>query len=209
MIVSLSEMKTYLGINLSDDDTFLTGQLQYIQEVVETYCRRKFEAANYTQTLYPRDYYGQWTGSVMLFMYPLISVTSVTKDDDLISSDDYRFHKPTATLISDLSLVGSDSTAVVYRAGYESGDMPAIIKNVIYSLVEERYNKRTSGVALNFGSDVQRISIPGAISIDFDYSLSNNDRSTPFGSVLGSQTNMLDFFRSERAIQPGTLEFIS
>lgn len=211
MIVSLSEMKEFLSIpsGITDHDTFLTNQLTYVQEIVENYCRRKFEAANYTQKFYPRQYYGLGTSQLMLAMYPIISVTSVTKDSSLVDSADYHFHKPSGTLFWNSGLVGSDFTEIVYRAGFESADMPATLKNVIYSIVEERYNKKNTGVALNFGSDVQRISIPGAISIDFDYSLSNNDRSTPFGSVLGSQTNILDFYRSERAIQPGTIEFVT
>ena len=73
----------------------------------------------------------------------------------------------------------------------------------------ERYNKKSSGVDLNFGSDVQRVSIPGAISIDFDYSLSNNERKSAYGVILGSNSNILDDWRSERSvIGSGKLEYV-
>ena len=78
--------------------------------------------------------------------------------------------------------------------------MPTTIQYVVKAIVEERYNKKLSGVSLNFGSDVQRISIPGTISIDFDYTLTSNDRVNAFGNLLGSYLNLLDFYRSERAI---------
>ena len=85
--------------------------------------------------------------------------------------------------------------------------MPLTLKSAIKSIVATRYNKYVAGVGLNFGSDVQRISIPGAISIDFDYTLQNNERKTAFGALLGDQINVIDYFRSERAvIGSGTIE---
>jgi hypothetical protein len=93
---------------------------------------------------------------------------------------------------------GAEETVILYDAGYET--LPSTIQSVLDSVVQERYNKNTSGVDLNFGSDVQRISIPGAISIDFDYSLNNNDRKSAFGVILGANLNILDPYRSERAI---------
>jgi len=67
-------------------------------------------------------------------------------------------------------------------------------------LVKERYNKHTSGIDLDFGSDIQSISIPGTISVAYDYSLQNNERKTAFGAILGNYVNTLDYFRSERPL---------
>jgi hypothetical protein len=70
----------------------------------------------------------------------------------------------------------------------------------MYELIEERYNKKVAGVALNFGSDVQRLSVPGVMSIDFDYTLQNNERDSKFGMFIKGYANVLDSFRSERSI---------
>lgn len=200
-IVSLAEMKTYLGINNTDDDVWLTMQLELITETIELYCRRIFNATNFIQTFYSTDY--PVSGQIMLSQYPVISLTSIVEGvSPALAADTYTIHKPTGIIRRRTSgfFFGQSVTAIAYRAGFEDAEMPLTLKSSVYDLVSERYNKRKSGVNLSFGSDVQRVSIPGAISIDFDYSLNNNDRQNSFGLILGSQLNVLDFFRSERAI---------
>jgi hypothetical protein len=55
-------------------------------------------------------------------------------------------------------------------------------------------------VALNFGSNVQRISVPGVMGIDFDYTLSTNERNNKYGMILGDYLNVFDNYRSERTL---------
>jgi hypothetical protein len=87
---------------------------------------------------------------------------------------------------------------VEFTAGY--ANVPVTIQHVCYELIAERYNRKKSGNTLNFGKDVQRVSIPGTISIDFDYSLQSNERSQKYGMFIGNYANVLDPFRSERAL---------
>lgn len=201
MLDTLSNVKSRLGITDSDSDVFLTQQIELISDVIEAYCRRKFLRAKYRQTFY--DYVGYKTE---LFHFPTISVESIVSDGRIVVSNEYIVHKPTSTITMKHSHLCKD-TEVVFEAGYDTCPLP--ILSVLDSIVGERYNKKKSGVDLNFGSDVQRISIPGAISIDFDYSLSNNDRQTAYGVILGNNANILDDWRSERAvIGSGKLEYI-
>ena len=65
------------------------------------------------------------------------------------------------------------------------------------TVVDERNNK-INNIAPNFGSNVQRLSIPGTMSIDFDYTLQANERSSSFGMFLGNYINVVDYYRSER-----------
>ena len=196
MLVSLADMKTYLGLSSNTYDAFLTEQLQLTSDAVEAYCGRKFEAATYTQTFYRDDQYAP-IKNLTLFHYPLNSITSV--EEDAIAITEYRVSKPTSVLVNTDGWFNTGKVLeVVYNAGYSV--IPSILQSVVKSVVEERYNKKVSGVALNFGSDVQRVSIPGTISIDFDYSLSANDRKTSYGMILGNYINMLDGYRSERVI---------
>lgn len=201
MLVSLADMKIYLGI-ASDDtsyDAFLTEQLTLVSEVVEAYCRRKFVAANYEQTYYGDEYCS--SKKLQTFHYPLIEIGSITEDGEDVSEDDFRVHLSSGTLTRTSGYFFSgDVTIVSYEAGYADGEIPTAVLQVVKTVVEERHNKKSSGVSLNFGSDVQRISIPGTISIDFDYTLANNDRKSAFGSILGSNLNILDFYRSDRAL---------
>jgi len=87
---------------------------------------------------------------------------------------------------------------VEYTAGYS--DIPSVIEDVVFNVVEQRYNKKASGVALSFGNDVQRVSIPGVMSVDFDYTLQANERQSKYGMILGNYGNVLDPWRSERAL---------
>jgi len=97
---------------------------------------------------------------------------------------------------------------IVYVAGYAA--LPAPIKSVELSILEERYNKKKSGISLNFGSDVQRVSIAGTISVDFDYSLQSNERVSAYGTILGNYINVLDQYRSERVLTgSGMITYVS
>lgn len=197
MLVSLADMKTFLGISVNTYDAFLTEQLNLVSDTVEMYCRRKFASASYTQTWYSDDL--ENLKQIIAFHFPIVSTTSLKIDGEDLDAEDYRIHKPSG-IIKVLTEIGRswDEIVLIYTAGYAT--IPTPIDAVIKQIVQERYNKKVSGVSLSFGSDVQRVSIPGTISIDFDYSLENNQRKSAFGIILGSTTNVLDAFRSERPI---------
>lgn len=209
MLVTLSEMKSYLGISplVTDYDSFLTQQLQIVSDAVEMYCSRKFESANYIQTFYKSEFpYDYDFNSLQLAVFPTIAITSIVEkedEDDLVGTavTAYRVHKPTSIIQKNQGakfLLVNTILEVQYSAGYAT--IPTLIKSVVYSIVQERYNKKLNGIDLNFGSDIQRISIPGTIGIDFDYSLENNQRKTHLGSILGNHVNVLDAFRSEQSV---------
>ena len=209
MLDSLSNVKSRLGITGTDYDTFLTQQITLLSDVIESYCRRKFNSTSWTQTFYKEE--RRDVKNLELYHFPLISLQSITIDGIALTTEelnDIVIHKPTARIRrGDGSWIYGQKVVVVYTAGYAT--VPSAVLSVLDSLVQERYNKKVAGVDLNFGSDVQRISIPGTISIDFDYSLSNNERKSSYGSIIGSYANILDDWRSERAvIGSGTVEFV-
>jgi hypothetical protein len=209
MLVTLNEMKAYLGLSSTTEfDAFLTTQITIVSDAIEQYCNRKFEQADYLQTFYREDFsHDDQLKIVPLAMYPVVDlvevVQKVNESDSIgVEIEEYRVHKPTGILHKN-NCSGSffsvgDILEVTYSAGY--AEIPALITSVVYSIVQERYNKKVNGIDLNFGSDIQRISIPGTIGIDFDYSLQNNERKTHFGSILGNHVNVIDTFRSEQAI---------
>lgn len=209
MLISLSDMKSYLGLGagVTEYDSFLTSQLEIVSEAAEGYCGRKFIQANYKQTFYREEYPNDLDfKELLLASYPLVAVTSVKEyvnEGDLVGRDltEYRVAKELSILRyiqGGRFFLHGDIVEVEYSAGY--AETPTLVKSVIYSVVQERYNKKINGIDLNFGSDIQRISIPGTIGIDFDYSLQNNERKSAFGTILGNHVNVLDYFRSERAV---------
>lgn len=216
MLVTLEDMKIRLGIPdaTTDHDDFLNSQITIISDTIEAYCLRKFEQASYTQTYYYDDFSDITPlRNLLMFHYPMISLTSIEEKDsdgvvsDTLTSSSYRVHSPSGKVKrlegaypSSWFSNGAYSVDMVYEAGYAYADIPKPIQEAVYGLVEERYNKDQSNVNVNFGSDVQRVSIPGAISVDFDYSLQANERTSKFGMILGNYSNVLDPYRSERAV---------
>ena len=218
MLVTLDEMKTYLGIPLGDttQDDFLNREILNISEAIYNYCGRIFELKNYTQTIYADDFDISFdTKELYMYHYPITTIDSInliTKSSDGSETTeaitDYRTKKDTAMLTRTYGnggkqnwlycLSGDQRLEFTYNAGYTN--IPENLKSVVYSLVGERYNKNQLGVSLDFGSDVQRISIPGVLGIDFDYSLKANERISAFGMIIGDYANVLDFYRSERAV---------
>lgn len=218
LLVSLADMKTYLGIADGSQDDFLTNQITIVSDAIEGYCGRVFTSTSYTQTYYGQDF-AQDRDMAYLFTYhyPVTTVTQIREIETLsggsqnitvLAADEYTVHFPTGKLRKtyDTGLrrdwfteYGFNSvTEVTYTAGYAS--TPSVIEDVVYNLVEQRYNKSQSGIALGFGNDVQRVSIPGVMSIDFDYTLQANERKTKFGMILGNYGNVLDPYRSERGL---------
>lgn len=208
MLVDLADIKSYLGISVATYDDFLKQQGALLSDAIENYCGRKFLETDYKQTFYAADY-EDVVKSLYLFHYPIIGDVVISEDSvDVTSEVAFRIHKPSGKIIRpDMFFAGVDEVLVEYTAGYAT--LPPSIEGVFLSLIEEKYNKKLSGVPLNFGSDVQRISIPGVISLDMDFTLESNQRKTAYGVYLGSYVNVLDLWRSERRIiGSGKLEFV-
>lgn len=204
-LMSLDDVKDSLRITSSVDDDFIEEQIEVVSEAIEIYCRRKFEQKTYTETFYASDYRYR-RGPIELFVYPVKQINSVISGGTNLG--DYRLHPESGHVFREYGFFFGEDLVIEYIAGYEK--IPALIKSVLVSVVGERYAKKSAGVALSFGSDVQRVSIPGTISIDFDYSLMNNDRVVTMGTILGSHVNVLDYFRSNRAVVPtGKLSYVT
>ena len=215
-LVTLDNMKNYLSIPLGDltQDAFLTSQINLMSETIENYCGRKFLTASYVQTFEAQDFEANEIQKLYLFHYPIVTITEIKEvqqledgstDETIITSQEYNKHDPSARVtrttlsngrMSWFTSYGAASQVVItYDAGTTEAPLP--IQDVVFSLVEERYNKKISGVSFDFGSDVQRVSIPGVMSIDFDYTLQSNERKSSFGMIIGNYANVLDPYRSE------------
>lgn len=209
-LVALNDLKTYLGIDLIDtsQDSFLNSEIALFDETVQNYCNRIFEVNSYTEVIHYDDFrdYNEHT----LYHFPVATITSIK--EKYVGMDDvtrnYRLNKKTGTIVlvdeynvkemlfNNYSM--GASLEIIYSAGYAT--VPLEIQEAVKSLIQARYNRKNSGVDLNFGNNVQRISIPGVMGIDFDYTLNSNERSSKYGMLLGDYVNIFDNYRSERTI---------
>lgn len=209
MLVTLNDTKAYLGIPTltTDYDAWLLGEIAYISEAIEIYCKRRISLYEYTETIHMK-LAQEWMRfrEFMLWQFPVTELVSIKVDGEDI---DVILH-PESGILKDIKIPvwhNDGKIVVVYKAGYAT--TPVIIQNVIYSIIQERYNKKKSGIDVNYGTDVQRISIPGTISIDYDYTLTNNDVNSNMGAILGNYRNLLGNYRSNRVIMGEGLHYVT
>lgn len=202
-LATLSDIKTYLGETTTDYDTFLTDQLEIVSDAIEQYCERSFNAADYTEEFFRDEINSQYVREIFVTHYPVVSVTSVSINGE--TTTDYRkvdatglFRKNNGWFNGLAVSDEDDKVTIEYRGGYET--LPALIRHVLYGIIEQNYNKKISGVNVDFGSNVQRVSIPGTISVDYDYTLETNQRNRALGVIIGDYANVLDQFRSDRSL---------
>lgn len=75
-LVSLSDLKTYMGINVSTNDAVLLALLRSATDFVEKYTCRKFVYKRYTDTYYPEQNWDR----LKLNNYPVDTIESVVLD---------------------------------------------------------------------------------------------------------------------------------
>jgi hypothetical protein len=211
-LVALNDLKDYLGIALAnvDHDDFLNSEISLFDNTVLNYCNRIFEQTTITEIIYHDDFSDR--KQHYLYHHPVISITSITEkhpDNSDVAVTGFRFNKRvgrveivessfnTRSYLFQNYSVGS-SLEFVYEAGYTT--VPLEIQESIKALIQARFNRKQSGVDLNLGNNVQRISIPGVMGIDFDYTLNSNERSNKYGMLLGDYLNVFDNYRSERTL---------
>lgn len=73
--VTLAELKAWLTITDTTDDTLLENAATTASRLVDTYCRRRFYAATETHYFTPRD-------SRLLLTPDLLSITTLKQDND-------------------------------------------------------------------------------------------------------------------------------
>ncbi len=213
-LLTLDEFKDRIALTETTYDDFIEVQLNVVSQAIQGYCERVFPLTNYVQTFYKDEMPVGASAELQLYHFPVPTVTQVlSKASDADAGQavtDYRLNRPTGILTrpKGVYFFNDRIIQVSYQAGY--ANIPEPILDVLVSVVNQRLSKKKLGIDLNFGSDVQRVSIPGAISIDYDYSLQTNERKTAFGSILGNTVNVLDFYRSERTLVGNIrLEYVS
>jgi hypothetical protein len=131
MIISLADMKAYLGIESTDtdNDDVIEDMINACGTMFDNEVNRKLEAQTYT-------IYMDGTGTQSIFVpsYPIISITSVNIDSDrvfgsdtLVNSGDYVFYPDTGEIcffkadypVRHTSFSrGRQNVKVVYVGGY-------------------------------------------------------------------------------------------
>lgn len=146
MIATLDQLKLYLWISWSTQDSLLTLFLNWANDIVETYIGRKIEDADYTQII---------DGNGQLFYvvenYPINTITSVSRNiwtiaspiREVIDSNSYSFIAKTGVVnfLSPLNR-GFKNYKIIYNAWYATIPNDLII--AVCKLAGKYFNTRTS-----------------------------------------------------------------
>jgi uncharacterized phiE125 gp8 family phage protein len=134
-LTTLEAVKAYLKIDASDttDDTLLEDLINAASNAIENYCKRRFKEQIYTD----EEYDGNGIKYLQLKQYPVISVDSVTVDDTVLTTDEYKVRKSNGTLIRVGSVwpKGDINVLVTYTAGYSQipYDLELACKHLVMS----------------------------------------------------------------------------
>jgi hypothetical protein len=182
MIVNLSELKTYLGIESVAEQEVLKQCLRYGEAFVSGYIGKALEEATFT------EYFDGGNPSVLLKNTPISSITSVQEnagtqenpDWETVDGDEY-FSDLTAGVIRHETAFtkGIGNVKVVYVGGYTQSTLPSDLGMVIVEIASMIYKRRRS-------QGIKSESISGGGSIDWAENL------------LTYQKNILSRYRSLR-----------
>ena len=146
MIASLSELKSYLWITDSSQDTILTIFLDSADDFVRSYIGREIESATYT------EYFdGDGQREILMKNYPVTTLTSFEENTGTIQtpvwtavdSSTYKLSPNIAKLfLTFYKSRGFQNFKVVYVAWYAT--IPGDIKLATLKLASGYYNRRTS-----------------------------------------------------------------
>ena len=134
-IITLSDLKSFLGISDNSKDANLQIFVDSANEFVPRYCRRVFDSTAYVKELYD----GPGTNKLILNQYPIISIEGIWEYGDPVSErgvytsildiDGYYIKDPRSGIIYHglCWQLGRGSIEVSYTAGYAT--IPADLKH--------------------------------------------------------------------------------
>lgn len=139
-LTSLANVKTWLGVTTSTDDTLLSRLISAGSDYIQAWLNRDLTLQTYA------SYRDGGDGTRMMFRnYPVVSVTQVKIDNLLIpasvaGSNGYVYTETSLSLIGYRFTRGYSNVFLNYQAGYSS--IPNEIEQACIELVSLRYKDR-------------------------------------------------------------------
>lgn len=169
MIITLAELKSYLGVTDTSQDDVLNIFLDSANDFVEAYVGRNIEADDYTE-------YKDWDGQryILLENYPVNTITSFqvnqwtldTPDYQDVDASEYKLSpKLWKIFLTFYKERGFQNYKIEYNAGYTT--IPGDLKLATLKLAGSYYNGKNS-------DGVQRETVAGD-SITFESQQVSND----------------------------------
>jgi uncharacterized phiE125 gp8 family phage protein len=146
-IWTLSEVKNYLKVDTSADDTLITTLIQSAREIAERYLNQALITQTITEKLDRLNY-----PTIYLSVSPVIAVSSFQNTTQTFAATEYvvdTFSKPARLNIGFgktwPTLYGNiNDVSIIYTAGYssQSSGVPMQIRQAILMIIADSYDNR-------------------------------------------------------------------
>jgi hypothetical protein len=182
-IITATEYRTYAGLGANDapTDAVITAAITRYQAMIEGYCQRSFEEADFTDVFYDFD-----QRELLLSNWPVVEVSSVTVDEESATVADLQIKLDDGVVRNASSEISGDVVTVVYTAGYE--EIPRDLKEILLTLVDGFLKEMSGGV--NTLRTVRRETVYGVSSMDYEGVRNDELFGTPYAE-LGPYVSVL------------------
>ncbi len=145
MIVTLDEFKEFIGVSGTNQDNLLTRILESANGLMEKETGRIFEKGERTD-----KFDGKGREELFLRNLPVVSITSVTVNDEAQTAAYYEFDEETGEFWHKDKWdfpTGRKNVKIVYQSGWLAAEAPEDLKQAIYSVASTIYKRKgTMGV---------------------------------------------------------------
>ena len=186
-LVTLDDVKSFLGITGSGSDALLTMLINMVTEHIETRCGRRFADTTYTE----EEYSGIGVKTLLLDEFPITSTETFklekngasdnTDDWEEIDADEYWVDADTGIITKTTSFNrGVKNWRATFSAGYDT--IPYDLQWLAMSLISETFNRRnTQGVeSEKLGDRTVKFQLSGIVDSNSEYNkMLNNYRKIP------------------------------
>jgi hypothetical protein len=180
-LLTEEQLRPYWGLEADDDtysETATPTILSLVTNMFESYCRRGLAyRADITEEVF--NFFRE--SRLILSVYPLVTVSSVTIDDVVHSGALFRLNKMDGWIehVTDKYMLANAASVVIsYSGGYTAATIPQELANAYANAVGVRIGVTVNNVALTApgmasSSPIKSIGIGGgALSVAFDSSSS-------------------------------------
>lgn len=148
-LTTLDAVINYLKLNtvqLTEDEiTVLEGLINACSTAIENYCGRKFKEQSFEE-----EYDGTGKSYILLEQFPVISISSISIDDVVLDSSEYKVKKRNGVLIRKSSVwpEGDINITVSYVAGLT--EIPAPLELACKHFVMSFYKSDVASFSTTF-----------------------------------------------------------
>jgi hypothetical protein len=141
-LTTTAHVKEYLDIESGDTafDSLIERLVTASSRQIEAYCNRRFANEDFTET-----YDGAASDILFLDHTPIVSVSSLSIDDEEVGAEDYKVYDDYVRLASRLFTPGKRNVSIAYTAGYYdpgTETAPADVEDACIQLVAFKFTVR-------------------------------------------------------------------